>query len=75
MTDLERRKLRMLREQYPGFLTANEALELAIYAEQTKRDCGPGDPAWRRFSYEQHAMETMALLLEKEAAAAKAARA
>jgi hypothetical protein len=74
MTELERRKLRMLREQYPGFLTADEALRLALEAEQIKRDCGPGDPAWQRFAYEQQAMETMALLLEKEAAA-KAARA
>lgn len=69
MTELERRKLRMLREQYPGFLTADEALALALHAEQIKRDCGPSDPAWQRFAYEQHAMEAMALLLEKEAAA------
>lgn len=59
----------MLREQYPGVFTADEALALALHAENIKRDCGPYDPAWKRFSYEQQAMETMALLLEKWAAA------
>lgn len=69
MTEFERRKLLALRGQYPGFISAEEALELAINAEKMKRDCGPFDPAFEYFSREQQAMETFALLLEKEAAA------
>lgn len=66
MTKLEQRKLSMLREQYPEILTADQALTAALSAEEIKRACGTGDPAWPKFAYEQQTLETMALLLEKE---------
>lgn len=69
MTDLERKKLMMLREEYPYVLTADEALKRALHAEQIKRGCSPGYHSWQLFAYDQQVMETMALLLEKEAAA------
>jgi hypothetical protein len=65
MTPLEQLKLRKHREHF-GDLTATEALQQALGKEQTKKDCGPFDPAYGLFSDEQRNLEEMALLLEKE---------
>ena len=56
----------MLRQDY-GCLTAAEALDEAIKAEQICKDLGPFDPAFTYFGRERLAYETMAVLLEKEA--------
>jgi len=47
-------------------LTPDEALELAIQAEQTAKECGPFDPAFSYFSKTARNFETLAFLLEKQ---------
>lgn len=47
-------------------MTADEALLLAIEAEQTAKDCGPGDPAFLHFAKEARMLENFAYLIEKK---------
>jgi hypothetical protein len=68
MTELERTKLRMLRDRF-GILTAEKALEMALRAEQQKLRYKPSDNPYTFFALEQQGLENMAWLLEKEAAA------
>ena len=49
-----------------GDMSSNEALQLAIDAEQIAKDCGPQDIAFIRFKREQVVFETYAQLLEKK---------
>lgn len=67
MTALESMQLQFLRKEFGEKITAEEALALAINAEQIKVDCGPFDPAFPRFEEEQRLLELLALLIEKEA--------
>lgn len=59
----EAKKLEFLTKKY-GHFTKEEALQLAIEAEQYCRDCGPFDQAYSYFKQEQLALEDYALLLE-----------
>lgn len=65
MTNLERLSLKILTERY-GELSTEEALDLAINAEQIKLECGPTDPAFLHFAEEAQTLEIYALLREKE---------
>jgi len=65
VTPLEKRKLEMLREDF-GPLSTEEAFNLALKAEEIKRQCGVGDPAFLHFAIEQQSLENLAVLLEKE---------
>lgn len=65
LTPLQKFKLTLLREQI-GDLTLEDALNLALSAEQIKRDCGFGDPASNHFAIEQQELFEMAYLLELE---------
>ena len=66
MTDLETLKLRFLRNKYPGTISKEEALELAIHAEEIKLSLSPGDPTGAYFFEMQRDFETLAFLLERE---------
>lgn len=68
ITPLEQRTLNMLRQRFGEFNSAADVLDLALLSEQTKRDCGPGDPAFTFFAREQAYLERYAVLLEKEQA-------
>lgn len=49
-----------------GKLTSEEALTLALEAEQFMKDCGPFDPAFAFFSNQYRMMLDYADLLDKE---------
>ena len=76
MTELERLKLRRYRDHYGALgmmpKTADEALAMAIEDETMGKSLDPFDPARLHFTRGQKDMENIALLLEKEAAAARA---
>lgn len=69
LTQLECRKLDVLKRRFGvGKLCADEALKMALEAEQTCKDIGPRDPAFLFFKNQQQDLENMALLIEKESA-------
>jgi len=65
MTPLEQGQIAMLRSSW-GDMTAEEALECALRAEQLKRECSKYDPVSGRMALQQRTMELYALLIEKE---------
>ena len=58
-------KRSMLEQQVGKFDTVDQCLEAALEAEQTKRDCGPFDPAFTYFATRQQRLENLALLMEQ----------
>lgn len=67
LTQLECMKLDVLTRRFGGGqLCADEALLMALEAEQTCKDIGPLDPAFLHFKNQQQDLENMALLIEKE---------
>lgn len=66
LNKMERYRLGIYQKAYGASLTSEEALLLAINAEQIKLDCGAFDPAFSKFAVEQRHFEEMALLLEKD---------
>ncbi|QRE00146.1 hypothetical protein [Burkholderia phage BCSR5] len=74
MHPLHKWKLDKYKAQFPG-LNSEQALQLAIEAEQFKNDCGPMDPAFEYFANQQHVFTQYAeLLAEEEAEAQKIAK-
>lgn len=66
LTSLEQRKLQlMLTDERLKGLSSQEALELAIQAEEFASMCGPFDPAFAKFKGDQLRLEALAALLEK----------
>ena len=65
LNDLEKRKLIFLKESI-GAMTSEEALQLAIECEETKKAVGPFDQAFSWFNERQTVLENYALLIEKE---------
>lgn len=65
LTKLEAFKLEHYRKNF-GHMSSANALQLALEAEQTARDCGPFDPAFTYFIDQQHRLEAYSQLLEKE---------
>jgi hypothetical protein len=65
MTKLEVMKLKHYRDRL-GPMTSNEALTIALGAEQTRLDIGAFDPAASHFTQEQIDFLNYAELLEKE---------
>ena len=63
MTPLEKRKLEAYKQKI-GELTIDDALMLAIEAEEHKIACGPFDPAFSYMFNQQRMFEEYALLLE-----------
>jgi hypothetical protein len=49
-----------------GAMTSEEALLIALDADQFKRDMGPFDPAFRKFAQDEIDFTSYAELLEKE---------
>lgn len=64
MTLLEARKLEMYKSRI-GLMTSEQALQLALDAEQIAKDCGPFDIAFEQMKRQQLTFEEYALLLEK----------
>lgn len=64
MTLLEARKLEMYKSKI-GAMTSEQALTLALEAEQIAKECGPFDVAYEQFKRQQITFEEYALLLEK----------
>jgi hypothetical protein len=56
-----------------GAMTSKEALEMALFTEQTCSDVGEHDPAYDHFLRQKEGFLKYAVLLEKEEAAAKEA--
>ncbi len=66
MTELERMKLAKFKANV-GYVTIEEAIALAIEAEEHKRAVGPLDGTFLYMANQQRVFEEYALLLEKEA--------
>ena len=64
MTLLETRKLEKYKNHI-GLMTSEQALQLALNAEQIAKDCGPFDIAFEHIKRQQLTFEEYALLLEK----------
>jgi len=64
MNELERIRLARLKKEL-GEISVEEALDLAILAEDYKNMCGPFDEAYPTFAKQQVVFEEYALLLEK----------
>jgi hypothetical protein len=67
MTKLQIMKLKFYRDRL-GVMTSKEALEIALGAEQTRRDIGSFDPATTYFTQQQVDFLNYAELLEREEA-------
>lgn len=65
MNLLETKKLEIYKSRI-GLMTSDQALELALEAEQFAKDCGPFDVAFGYMKHQQRTFEEYALLLEKE---------
>lgn len=65
MTPMQKWKLDRYKKNF-GEMTIDEAMQLAIEAEEHKIACGPFDQAFGWMANQQHALEEYALLLEKE---------
>ena len=63
MTDINTMKLSLYQKKF-GEMTSEEALHIAIEAEQFCKDCGPHDQAYQHFSRQKHDFEKYALILE-----------
>lgn len=65
LTALESMKLRRALQRFSGIQTPKDALDLAVFNEQTCRDLGAFDPSFSHFKAQQLELEQLALLLEK----------
>jgi len=62
MKPIDARKLKMLEDEL-GSMTSDLALDQAIKAEQTAKDCGAFDPAFEYMKMQQFKLENFAYLL------------
>jgi hypothetical protein len=68
LTPLESAKLKSAMSRFAGIQTSKDALDLAVYNEQTCIALGPFDPAFSRMKRQQLELENLALLLDKSVA-------